>query len=48
MYLATAVDQTCQEQRAQENQLPREGKGDSAVAKHWLPEPTVGPRETFY
>ena len=42
MYLATAVDQTCQEQRAQENQLPREGKGDSAVVKALAPRAYCG------
>lgn len=42
MYLATAVDQTCQEQRAQENQLPREGKGGSAVVKALAPRAYCG------
>lgn len=42
MYLATAVDQTCQEQSIQEKQLPREGKGDSAVAKALAPRAYCG------
>lgn len=32
-HVSTAVDPTCQVHSIQENQLPREGKGDSAVAK---------------
>ena len=37
MYLATAVDPSCQVQSIQENQLPREGKGNSVVAKALAP-----------